>query len=232
MSPSRLQTHRYATGNITVNAFNNSSPPTAIPISWIQPQLTLNAAGSISIQTPISGSAGTLALLAGGTITQGSTGTITVANLRALTQNDPGAAITLTNSQNAVSGNVTLSALNTAGTAPAAGAINFFGSTGFTVAAQPGNGLNGQEIGVNTNSSISLRGGDTIRVSGAVGNSNTGFVSLQTSNNDLLINGPITSRTEIDLFADRNIALAAEVTVAAPGTVFLGASGAITQTPA
>ena len=60
---------------------------------------------------------------------------------------------------------MTLSGLNTAGTAPAAGAINFVDSTGFTVAAQPGNGLVGQEIGVNTASNATLSGrGDFSRL--------------------------------------------------------------------
>ena len=70
----------------------------------------------------------------------------------------------LTNPQNIVGGNVTLSALNTAGNAPASGAIDFVDGTGFTVAAPPGNGLNGQEIGVNATSDINLvtvNGGST-----------------------------------------------------------------------
>ena len=77
-------------------------------------------------------------------------------DLTVRTQSDAGGAITLTSSQNSVPHNVTLSALNTAGNAPASGAIDFVDSTGFTVAAQPGNGLNGQEIGVNTTSDINL----------------------------------------------------------------------------
>ncbi|MGC2202358.1 MAG: filamentous hemagglutinin N-terminal domain-containing protein, partial [Stellaceae bacterium] len=163
-------------GDITVNAI--SSPPTLSSISWsTAAQLTLNAAGNISILSPISGTNGALALLAGGTISQTAAGIITVANLNARTQNDAGSAITLTNPANAVSGDVTLSALNSAGTAPAPGPISFVDSTGFTVAAQPGNGLNGQEIGINTTGTISLQGGSTIQINGAVGNPAAGSVS-------------------------------------------------------
>src|SRR5262249_31409850 len=97
--------------------------------------------------------AATATLQASGTL-QG--GPIVAQNLVARTLLDAGAAITLTNLQNTVPGNVTLSALNGGGTAPAAGAINFVDSTGFTVGPLPGNGLNGQEIGVNTTSDINL----------------------------------------------------------------------------
>jgi filamentous hemagglutinin family protein len=146
------------TGNITV----------ATGVSWTSTQsLTLQADDSIAIEAPISGPAGTLVLMAGGTVSQKTTGPtpndiggpITVGTLRALTQNDTGAAISLTNARNSVPGDVTLSALNTAGTAPAPGAINFVNSTGFNVAAQPGNGLNGQEIGINTTAGVTLQAG-------------------------------------------------------------------------
>jgi len=89
-------------------------------------------------------------------ITTNAGGRIAATDLVARNQSDLGQEINLTSSQNTVPGKVTLSALNTAGNAPASGAIDFVDSTGFTVAAQPGNGLNGQEIGVNTTSDINL----------------------------------------------------------------------------
>ena len=76
-----------------------------------------------------------MTLNSAGAITQ--TGGITATNLVARTQLDAGAAITLNSTANAVSGNVTLSALNSAGTAAAAGpagAITFLDTTGFTIA--------------------------------------------------------------------------------------------------
>ena len=66
---------------------------------------------------------GRVTLQVGGAIQQ--TGSITAQHLVARTLLDGGAAITMTNPGNDVPGNVTLSALNTAGTAPAPGAISF-----------------------------------------------------------------------------------------------------------
>jgi filamentous hemagglutinin family protein len=58
-------------GTITINALNNlTEPPAAVPVSWSTPaQLSLNAAGSISILTPITGTntGSTLVLQAGTT---------------------------------------------------------------------------------------------------------------------------------------------------------------------
>jgi filamentous hemagglutinin family protein len=100
--------------------------------------------------------AATATLQAGGAL--GQTGPIVAQNLVVRTLLDTGATITLTNAGNAIPGNITLSALNTKGTLPAAGPISFVDSTGFTVAAQPRDGLNGQEVGVNTTADASLTG--------------------------------------------------------------------------
>jgi filamentous hemagglutinin family protein len=222
-------------GNINVNAQTITTPaPMPIPISWsTAAQLTLNAAGSISIQTPIVGPNGSLALVAGGTVSQTNPtsgtipgGTLTVANLRALTLNNNGSAITLTNPNNVVTGNVTLSALNSAGTAPTPGAINFVDGTGFTVTAQPGNGLNGQETGVNTNGTVFLSSLGAINVSGIVGNTNTGSVSLSTNTNDILVNSVITSGTFIELNPAGNLTLSANLTAS---SVAIDAGGSVTQ---
>jgi filamentous hemagglutinin family protein len=139
---------------------------------------------------------------------------ISATNLSVRTQSGISGDIILTNFQNAVSGNVTLSALNTAGTAAAAGTINFVDSTGFTVG------------GVNTNASITLEGGGTISINGVVGNSATGPVSVTADSNDILVNAPITSGSSISLFADSNIGLAANLSAPA---MFLDAFGAINQ---
>jgi filamentous hemagglutinin family protein len=187
--------------------------------------LETTTAGNLVLNQMVNAGTGSLTLTSAGTITQ--TAPITAQNLVARTQSDTGAAITLTNVTNAVPGNVTLSALNTAGTAPAAGAISFVDSTAFTVAALPVGGLNGLEIGVNTNASVTLEGRDTIRITGAIGNFATGPVSVTADNNDILVNGPITSGSSIDLNADSNVALAANVSAPA---VSIEAFGAITQT--
>ncbi len=212
-------------GDITVNAI--SSPPTLSSISWsTAAQLTLNAAGNISILSRISGTNGALALLAGGTISQTAAGTITVANLDVRTQNDAGSAITLTNPANAVSGDVTLSALNGAGTAPAPGPISFVDSTGFTVAAQPGNGLNGQEIGINTSGTISLQGGSTIQINGAVGNPAAGSVSVTADTNDILVNGAITSGNSVFLNATGG-AITQTAGIITAGSLGVNAAGSV-----
>src|SRR5271165_1633211 len=124
--------------------------------------LETTTSGNLALSQAVNADAGSVGLASAGTIMQSAP--ITAQNLVARTQLDAGGAITLTNADNAVPGNVTLSTLNTAGTAPAPGAINFFDSTGFMVAAQPGNGLNGLETGVNTTAGITLEGGDTIRI--------------------------------------------------------------------
>ena len=205
---------------------------------------TLNVTGAVDAGTgdlALTTTSGNLAvgadLTAGTTVTLTSsqaitqTAPISAQNLVALTELDAGAPITLTNPANAVSGNVTLSALNSAGTAPASGAISFTDSTGtgFTVAAQPGNGLNGQEIGVNTNASVTLEevGSSNIRIAGAIGTSTTGAVSVMADQNNVLVNGPVSSGSSVFLLADGNVALAANVS--AP-QVILRSGGAITQT--
>jgi filamentous hemagglutinin family protein len=94
----------------------------------------------------VTSTAATAVLQGGGAISE--TGSIQTQNLVVRTLRSGGAAITLGSTANAVAGNVTLSALNTAGTAADAGAITFADNSGFTVAAPPGNGLNGQEKGI------------------------------------------------------------------------------------
>src|SRR4029077_596975 len=120
-------------------------------------------------------------------------GTIAAQNLVVRTQLDGGAPITLTNTGDAVPGNVTLSALNTAGTAPAPGAISFVDSTGFTVAALPANGLNGQEIGVNTTGPIVLTAGTGgLSINGAIATTLPFVPSPGAIGIELVSAGPIT----------------------------------------
>ena len=126
-------------------------------------------------------------------------------NLTVRTLSDAGAAILLTSPDNAIPGNVTLSALNGGGTKPAAGTIDFVDSTGFTIAALPGGGLNAQEIGVNTAVDASLTGAGTVKITGAVvvGCAFEGpCSSLSSTRGDLLIDGPITSK---NLFTGENL---------------------------
>ena len=143
-------------GNVTLSALNTAG--------------TASAPGAISLLTAqgftLAGAttAAGLSLQAGGAIQQA--GPATAQNLVARTQLDGGAAITLTNPGNTVPGNVTFSTLNGAGTVPAAGDIDFVDSTGFTVAAQRGNGLNGQEIGVNTTADVTMQAGGDFLLTG------------------------------------------------------------------
>src|SRR5262249_7955912 len=126
--------------------------------------LQTTTSGNLALNQAVNARTGSVTLSSAATITQDAP--ITAQNLVARTQSDPGAALTLTNPANAVPGNVTLSALNSAGTAPAPGAIDFVDDTGFIVAAQPGNGLNGQEIGVNTTANVTLQAGGNFLVTG------------------------------------------------------------------
>src|SRR5262249_26022925 len=154
-------------------------------------------------------------LVAVGAISEmGANAHITTPDLVARTRKDGGATITLSNSANAV-GNVTLNALNAAGTTPAAGGIRFIYSAGCSVA------------GINTNAGVTLEGGGAISINSAVGNTATGPVSVSTDTSDILVNAPVTSGSSISLFADSNISLAAGLSAPA---VFLDGSGAITQT--
>ena len=190
--------------------------------------INLSANGFLTIDNPVKGSAVTL--LSTGPISEQLLGTITAANLVARTQNDVGAAITLQNFGNAVPGNVTLSALNTAGTAPAPGSISFVDSTGFTVAAQPGNGVGGQEIGVNTTSSVMLIAGGPLLESGsisaaALNGSSVGGATLTNANQ--LTDLGIFTNTGAGGFALTN---AAPLTV--NGTVTTGGGGITLNTGA
>ena len=127
----------------------------------------------------IKAGAGSVSLNSAGVITQlaDPAAAITAQNPWRGRSSMAGRQITLTNADNAVPGNVTVSALNTAGTVPAAGTIDFVDSTGFSVAAQPGNGVGGQEIGVNTTADVTLQTGvsGALAVNGSV-NSTSGVV--------------------------------------------------------
>ena len=144
---------------------------------------------------------------------------ITAQNLLARTQLDAGGPITLPNPGNAVHGDVTLSALNTAGTAPAAGGDNFVDSTGFTVVAQPGNGLNGQEIGVNTADFVTLRtsASGTLAVNGSI-NSTSGVVELMAGTGGIAINGPVEDGAMFPTIGVRLIS-AGNITETASGSI-------------
>ncbi|MGE3282893.1 MAG: beta strand repeat-containing protein [Alphaproteobacteria bacterium] len=97
--------------------------------------------------------AGTATLQASGPIRQftGSNGAINAQNLVVRTQSNTGADILLGTANNTVPGNVTLTALDAAGTALAPGAIDFFSTTGFTIAS-----LGGLQTGVATTDDAAL----------------------------------------------------------------------------
>ncbi|HEX3885028.1 MAG TPA: hypothetical protein VHW66_20405 [Stellaceae bacterium] len=101
-----------------------------------------------ALQLPNVTTAGLLSVFAGGALTQGPGTAITAGSLEAVTELTAGAPITLSSPTNLIPGTVTLSALNTAGTATAPGAITFVDNSGFTVAPIALGGLNGQEKGV------------------------------------------------------------------------------------
>ena len=122
-------------GTITAATLTGSSSGTA---SFVQPgnnvtsldafstgngDFALTDGQALNLTGALNAGTGRVTLQVGGALQQ--TGAIVAQNLVARTQLDQGADITLTNPGNAVQGNVTLSALNTAGTAPAAGAISF-----------------------------------------------------------------------------------------------------------
>ena len=90
-------------------------------------------------------------LFSGGAITQASGSSVIAASLTVLTLNDAGAPITLGNAGNTV-GLVNLATLNAADTAPAAGAITFVDSTGFSIF-----GLGPQLTGITTTGAAALR---------------------------------------------------------------------------
>jgi hypothetical protein len=161
--------------------------------------LTTTGAGSnLTLGGDLSAPSQTVTLSSAGTITQHAP--IAAQNLVARTQSDAGAALTLTDPANDVPGNVTLSALNTAGAAPAAGAIDFVDSTGFTVATRPANGLNGQEIGVNTTADVTMQAGgeflstgggsSTLTVGGMI-SSGAGVIALAAGTGGISITGSI-----------------------------------------
>jgi filamentous hemagglutinin family protein len=224
-------------GDVTLSALNAAgSAPAAGAISFISSTgfliLPANGKGLNGQEIGVN-TASDVTLQAGGQLI-GTASSIVAQNLVVRTEFDAGGAISLDGSANVVRGNVTLSALNAAATAPAPGAIGFSDTTGFRVVAQPGNGLNGQEIGVDTAGVVALTGGDTIRIDGAVGNPLTGIIGITTTN-DLLVNAPITSGTGqtfggvgITLSAANNVSLAADL-ISPINLVELSAGSAITQ---
>jgi filamentous hemagglutinin family protein len=205
--------------------------------------LTTTGAGSnLTLGGNLTAPGQTVTLSSAGTITQDAP--ITAQNLVARTESDAGVALTLANPANDVPGNVTLSALNSAGTAPAAGDINFVDSSGFTIAAQPGNGLNGQEIGINTTSSIDLTSSGSLTVAmggvvngGAVANS----LFTLTGGNAIIVNGQIGSSASQVLFDSGlgGILIGGPINApktgfgaGAPYAVHMSSTGAITETSA
>ena len=178
-------------GEITLTNPNNAVPGN-VTLSALNAAGTAPSTGAINF-VDISGftvagvsTAATATLQAGGPLQQG--GPIIAQNMVVRTQLDAGAPITLTNPGNAVPGNVTLSALNTAGTAPASGAITFVDSTGFTTTALPSNGLNGQEIGVNTTGSVSLQTSGPFTISGGAIETGSAMINISASSIQLNTN--------------------------------------------
>src|SRR6185437_10775523 len=106
--------------------------------------LTTTTSGTLAINNLIQSSTGTaiplVVLVAAGALSQdATTGAVASTRLIASTTLDAGAPITLNNPSNAITGDVTLSALNTAGATRATGTlgtITFFDGTGFNIASQ------------------------------------------------------------------------------------------------
>jgi len=118
----------------------------------------------------------TVNLSANGNINQ-TAGGITAENLVASTNLDAGGSITLNSPTNAVNGNVTLTSLNTAGTALADGAISLANATGLTIAS-----LGGLQSGVGTTGAVTVLAGGNLTI--AAGATVTGDgVALSTPGN-------------------------------------------------
>ena len=127
--------------------------------------------GSIASSLPFVPSPGTLGvqLISAGPITEAASGSIAAEALNVRTQNDTGAAITLTSDANAASNRVILTTLNSTGTALAPGNINFVDSTGFTITSVVGGGQGGLETGVNTSGNVTLSAKGPITELGVAG---------------------------------------------------------------
>jgi filamentous hemagglutinin family protein len=112
---------------------------------------------------------GTVTLQAGGSIGEASDAGLAATNLIARTLSDAGGAISLVSGTNTVSGNVTLTTMNSSGTALAAGMIGFGNTVGYTIASQPSGGAGGLETGIGTASEAGLGVGGTLtEATGAV----------------------------------------------------------------
>ena len=215
-----------ATGG-TIMLDGNVTTTGPLTLTQMSPGVTLTLAHNLITSQ-------TVTLTSAGTITQ--TEPITAQNLVARTQSDAGAALTLTNSANDVPGNVTLSALNSVGTAPAAGNIDFVDRTGFTLAAQTANGLHGQEIGVNTTADVTMRaGGDFLSTGGGLSTltvggmiSSGGVIALAAGRGGISISGSIagaggaaSTSTGLGLFSTGPIIENATGTISVPYLVAL-----------
>jgi len=152
------QTGNTVSGNVTLTSLNTAGDTLQGGAITFFNSTGFNIA-SASIVEPGIGTTGPATLQAGGPITE--TGSI-VADLVVRTMNDSGAAITLDNPANAITGTVTLTALNAAGNALAAGNITLFNSLPITIADASGSTGNPRETGIGTTATATLQAGGTI----------------------------------------------------------------------
>jgi hypothetical protein len=186
-------------------AFNNT---VAIAGTLVATAGINTAIGGISVNAPITSAAPDttygINLVSTGPITESAGGSIATPALRAVTQNDTGAAITLNNTGN-VTEIITLSALNTAGTALAPGPISFTNSGPLAIDNVSGNGIGGLELGISTASTASLAS------TGSITEFNTG---VRVAAQNLIV------RTQLDAGAPINLNNPGN---AVPGNVTLSA---------
>lgn len=226
-----LTTLAVGTANdITLNAATNNFSTVAVTSGK---DVSLRDSNGLIVGT--STASNSLALVAGGTITQ--TGAITTASLSAKTLLNAGAAITLTNAGNEVS-NVDLRARNGADTANVGGAISYTDASALNVAA------------AQSTSTVTLIAGDVLTQSGVIAAStltattrNNAGAAIMLNNN---ANDVTTANLQVrDLAGTANAAAAIAYTDAnavaisginngtgTGGNVTLNAGGSITQSGA
>jgi len=176
---------------------NASNAVTAIDLRTRNASDTSNTAGAISyvdidgFDVATIGTASTVSLIGGDAISQ--SGAISSTVLTAKTLNDSGAAITLTNTANAVTTSINLRARNAADTANSAGALSFT-NTGALVVAQAA-----------TTSSVNLTATGAITQTGLITGTTLTAKTLNNAGSAITLNNAGNAVAAIDLSA-RNAA--------------------------
>jgi hypothetical protein len=156
------QTGNAISGNITLVAQTTTAAPANAAITLF------NSVGTALFDVS---TLGAVVVQSGGAITEPAGATLAAGSLVARTLANGGAAITLDQSANTVGGDVTLTALNAAGTALAAGNLTYVGATGnaVTIGAVSGGGVGGFETGIGTTGTATVQSGGTLgEASGAL----------------------------------------------------------------